>query len=106
MPYPEKARSNWWYIAPFLFGIIGGLIAYFALKDDEPIKAKTILCIPIVPFGLVGGIIAYFILRKDSPSRAKLFLYIGILFTVIAFILNILVLPEISEIEPGFQINV
>jgi len=30
--YPEKQRSNWWYILPILFGIIGGIIAYFAIR--------------------------------------------------------------------------
>ena len=33
--YPEKQRSNWWYILPILFGIIGGIIAYFAIRKDR-----------------------------------------------------------------------
>ena len=38
--YPEKKRSNWWYIVPILFGIIGGIIGYYALRRDDPQKAK------------------------------------------------------------------
>ena len=41
--YPEKKRSNWWYLVPILFGIIGGIIGYFALRRDAPEKAKKCL---------------------------------------------------------------
>ena len=41
--YPEKKRSNWWYLVPILFGIIGGIIGYYALRRDAPEKAKKCL---------------------------------------------------------------
>jgi len=40
---PERQRSNWWYILPILFGIIGGIIAYFAIRKDDRQKAKKCL---------------------------------------------------------------
>jgi len=33
--YPEKTRSNWWYLLPILFSIIGGLISYFAIEISD-----------------------------------------------------------------------
>jgi len=50
--YPEKQRSNWWYLVPFFLGIIGGIIAYFALRKDDRQKAKKCLY-----FGLILGAI-------------------------------------------------
>ena len=32
---PEKERSNWWYLVPIFLGLIGGIIAYFALRNDD-----------------------------------------------------------------------
>jgi|TARA_B100001750_G_scaffold107868_1_gene85255 uncharacterized membrane protein len=46
--YPERKRSNWWYLVPILFGIIGGIIGYFALKRDAPEKAKKCLYLGLV----------------------------------------------------------
>tara|TARA_B100000029_G_C17486503_1_gene927446 strand:+ start:419 stop:649 length:231 start_codon:yes stop_codon:yes gene_type:complete len=47
--YNEKTRSRWWYIVPILFGLVGGIIGYFALRKDDPKKAKNCL--------LLGGIL-------------------------------------------------
>lgn len=38
-----QTRSNWWYILPVLFTIVGGVIAFFALRDDDAAKAKNCL---------------------------------------------------------------
>ena len=54
--YPEKQRSNWWYLVPFFLGIIGGIIAYFALRKDDRQKAKKCLY-----FGLILGAIQIFV---------------------------------------------
>ena len=42
--YPEKPRSNWWYLLPIFLGIIGAIIAYFALRNDDRKKAGYIIC--------------------------------------------------------------
>ena len=44
MSYPEKTRSNAWFLLPIFFGMIGGIIAFFILRRDDPRKAK-IVCI-------------------------------------------------------------
>lgn len=45
--YPEKPRSNWWFLLPIFLGIIGGVIAYFVLRHDDPKKAKNCLYLGI-----------------------------------------------------------
>jgi len=35
-----RPRSRWWYSLALAFGIFGGVIAYFVIKDDDPKKAK------------------------------------------------------------------
>ena len=43
MSQPEKPRSNAWFLLPMLFGVIGGIIAFFILRHDDPQKAKNCL---------------------------------------------------------------
>ena len=37
---PERQRSLWWVLLPIFFEIIGGVIAYFILRQDDPKLAK------------------------------------------------------------------
>ncbi len=46
--YPERPRSNWWYLLPIFFSLIGGIIAYFAIRRDDPRKAKKCLYLGII----------------------------------------------------------
>jgi len=46
--YPERPRSNWWFLLPIFLGLIGGVIAYFVLRHDDPRKAKNCLYLAIV----------------------------------------------------------
>ena len=50
--YPEKQTSSWWYILPILFWIIGGIIAYFAIRKDDRQKGKKCLYIGLVLFAI------------------------------------------------------
>ena len=50
--YPEKIRSRWWYLVPIFFGLIGGIIAYFAIRRDDPQKAKKCLWVGIILTGI------------------------------------------------------
>ena len=43
-----KTRSRLWYILPALTSIIGGVIAYFILRQDDPSKAKNCLWLGII----------------------------------------------------------
>jgi len=55
----KRRRSGFWYLLPLVFGVIGGVIAYFVIKQDDPIKAKNCLYLGIVLLVidiLLGGI--------------------------------------------------
>jgi len=45
--YPERPRSNWWFLLPIFLSLIGGVIAYFVLRHDDPRKAKNCLYLGI-----------------------------------------------------------
>ncbi len=60
MSHPEKPRSNAWFLLPILFGVIGGIIAFFILRHDDPRKAKNCLYLGLV-FMLIGIIFNVFI---------------------------------------------
>ena len=38
-----KIRTNWWYLIPIFLGLIGGIIAWFALKTFDRKFAKNCL---------------------------------------------------------------
>jgi len=42
-----EKRSNFWYLAPILFSIFGGVVAFFILRKPDPSKAKNCLAIGI-----------------------------------------------------------
>jgi len=43
-----RKRSSWWFLLPILFGIIGGIIAYFVIKEDDPKRARSCLYLGII----------------------------------------------------------
>lgn len=61
--YPEKTRSNFWFLLPIFLGLIGGIIAYFVLRQDDPKKAKNCLYLGII-LAIIGLAINAFILTQ------------------------------------------
>ncbi len=56
MESKERHRSWLWFLLPIFVHVIGGIIAYYALKPDEPRMAKDCLYIGMVLTGLnLGG---------------------------------------------------
>ena len=43
-----RTRSKAWYLLPIFIGIIGGIIAYFAVKNDDPKLGKNCLIVGII----------------------------------------------------------
>lgn len=43
-----RTRSNFWYILPIFGGVVGGIISWFAIRHDDPRKAKNNLLLGIV----------------------------------------------------------
>lgn len=54
-----RRRSAWWFLLPIFFSIVGGIIAYFVIKDDDPKRAKSCLWLGIILTGI--GIAAFVI---------------------------------------------
>jgi len=52
-----KRKSSWWFLLPILFGVIGGVIAYFVIKDDDFRRAKSCLYLGIILTGIGLAII-------------------------------------------------
>ena len=61
----EIKRSNWWYLLPIFLGIIGGIIAYFALRRDDREKAKKCMYLGLIL--LAVGIILDISLAGFAP---------------------------------------
>jgi len=53
MSYPQKSRSNAWFLLPILFGMLGGIAAFFIIRKDDPGKARNCLYLGIM-FMIVG----------------------------------------------------
>lgn len=62
----EKKKSNFWFLLPILLGLIGGIIAFFVLRKDDPRKAKNCLYLGIVLFG-IGIIINLVLFGTELP---------------------------------------
>ena len=59
--HPERPRSNFWFLLPIFLGLIGGVIAYFVLRNDDPRKAKNCLYLGIVLaiIGILFNVLIY-----------------------------------------------
>jgi len=66
MSYPEKPRSNAWFLLPIVFGVIGGIIAFFILRHDDPRKAKNCLYLGLAL--MVVGIMLNIFLAASIPG--------------------------------------
>ncbi|MBN2202676.1 MAG: hypothetical protein JW700_00620, partial [Candidatus Aenigmarchaeota archaeon] len=44
----NESPSKAWYLVPIFFGILGGIIGYFAVKDDDKNMANKLLILGIV----------------------------------------------------------
>ena len=67
--YSEKPRSNWWYLLPIFLGIVGGIIAYFAIRKDDRPKAKKCIYLGLILLAvgiLVDVLFAGVALSKDT----------------------------------------
>ena len=49
--------SNWWYLLPIIFGIVGGIIAWFRFRKTHPSKARMFIIVGLLltlVFGVAG----------------------------------------------------
>ncbi|HSB56363.1 MAG TPA: zinc ribbon domain-containing protein [Nitrosopumilaceae archaeon] len=63
-----KARSKWWFLLPILFHVIGGVIAYFVVRDDDPKLAKNCLWLGIIISAIeIAFVAAFWIPLRSMP---------------------------------------
>jgi hypothetical protein len=48
-------RSKGWYVLPILLGIIGGIIGYYSVRNDDAKMAKQLLIVGITVSGVAFG---------------------------------------------------
>ncbi|MDC0637890.1 hypothetical protein OAP30_00410 [Nitrosopumilus sp.] len=68
MTYPERPRSNAWYLLPIFIGMIGGIIGYLAIRKDDPQKAKNCIYIGIVMM-IIGIIFNVILLGVEGVAN-------------------------------------
>ena len=61
--YTKKTRSNFWFLLPIFLGLIGGIIAFFVLRQDDPKKAKNCLYLGIV-LAIIGMMLNILVLTQ------------------------------------------
>lgn len=52
----KEPPTGLWYVVPFFYGVIGGLVAFDEVKDDDPNRA-----IKLLRFGMIWSLIPAFI---------------------------------------------
>lgn len=66
--FPKEQKTPWaWYLLPILFGLIGGIIGYFLLKNKDLKTAKNLIWVSVIMWIVVIGAFAYF--GVLNPSR-------------------------------------
>lgn len=43
-----RQRSSLWFLLPIVFNILGGIVAYFVIRDDDPKRARSCLLLGII----------------------------------------------------------
>ena len=72
MSETTKQRSGAWYLLPIFLTVIGGIIAYFVIKNDDPKKAKNCLYLGIaltaagIGLTVISGAVAYNDVQKSQ----------------------------------------
>ncbi|MCE2499007.1 MAG: hypothetical protein J4F28_08520 [Nitrosopumilaceae archaeon] len=57
-------RSRWWYVLPIFLDVVGGVIAYFVLRQDDPQKARNCLLLGIALFVIHVAVFAIFLVLE------------------------------------------
>ena len=75
---PSKLRSPLWYELPLLFHVVGGIVSFFLIRKDDPVKAKRCLILGIIltaiPLLFIAGVYGFigststFIIASNSMN--------------------------------------
>ncbi len=81
---PTESKLSLWFIAPLIFGMLGGITAYLAIKDDNLKTAKTMLEIGTITSFIWLFILIYYLFL----SIFEIIIVIFFVFLVGYFILS------------------
>lgn len=70
MPVGSQKRSRFWYLLPILLQVIGGLIAYFALRNSSSTIAKNALYVGTILSAVTTAVGVYLYLNYHNDIRA------------------------------------
>lgn len=56
MERADRPRSAMWFLLPICMGVLGGAIAYFAIRYDDPRKARNCLYLGLIMLAVGIGI--------------------------------------------------
>lgn len=68
MSYPEKRRSNAWYLLPIFLGLIGGVIAFLILFRSDFRKAIYCVLIGVLSW-ILGLVVGYWVVENTELSE-------------------------------------
>jgi hypothetical protein len=74
MPVGSQERSRFWYLVPIFLQVIGGLVAYFALRNSSSTIAKNALYVGIIVSALTTAVGVYLYLNYHNdimPARER-----------------------------------
>ncbi len=70
MPAQSQKRSRFWYLLPIFLQIIGGLIAYFSLRNSNSTIARNALYVGIILSAVTTAVAFYLYLSYHSDLMA------------------------------------
>lgn len=62
----SKIKSSWWYTLPILLGVIGGVVGWFALRQDNRNLAKNCLILGVILTGFEALILVIFLMFSEN----------------------------------------
>lgn len=66
--HPERRRSGLWFLLPIFFSAVGGVIAYFVIRRDDPAKARNCLYLGLALTAV--GLVMNALLAHTLPDAA------------------------------------
>ena len=69
MAHTDRPRSNAWFLLPIFLGIVGGVIAFFVLRHDDPQKARNCLYLGIVLAAVGIGLNILFAVQVEDIGQ-------------------------------------
>jgi hypothetical protein len=61
--HPERQQSLWWILFPVFLQLIGGIIAYFVLRNNDPRLAKFCIQLGLL-LQFINLVLVYYLISQ------------------------------------------